>query len=130
MEVFNVKKMKVRSKIGFGFGILIMILIAVAAFCFFGIRSSSEGFIEYRGLARDTNLAGRLQANMLMVRMNVKDFLITRSGKDIEEYKDYVEKMMGFLIEAKKEIQNTERAKKVSLRASVGARVYQEKQNI
>jgi methyl-accepting chemotaxis protein len=35
-------------------------------------------------MARDANLSGRLQANMLMFRMNVKDFIITRSYKDLQ----------------------------------------------
>jgi methyl-accepting chemotaxis protein len=39
-------------------------------------------------MARDANLSGRLQANMLMVRMNVKEFIITGSYKDLQEYAD------------------------------------------
>lgn len=108
------KNMKIRNRINMGFGALIVILIVVAASCYVGIRNSSKEFTRYRELARDTNLAGRLQANMLMVRMNVKDFLITRSDKDVQEYRDYLKKMDGFMAEAKKEIQNTERAKKIS----------------
>jgi methyl-accepting chemotaxis protein len=65
-------------------------------------------------MARDANLAGRLQANMLMVRMNVKDFIITGSDKDLEQYNQYLKKMHGFLEEAEKEIQNPERAEKVA----------------
>ncbi len=71
---------------------------------------SSEGFSAYREMARDTVLAGRLQANMLMVRMNVKDFIITGSEKDKGEYRTYYEKTSGFIEEAKKEIQKPSRA--------------------
>ena len=108
------QKMKVKNQIGLGFGILIVILITVAVFCFIGIENTSEGFSQYRAFARATNLAGRLQANMLMMRMNVKDFLITRSDKDIQNYLNYLEKMNEFLADAKKEIQNDERARKLS----------------
>jgi methyl-accepting chemotaxis protein len=51
-----------------------------------------------------------LQANMLMVRMNVKDYLITKSDKDLQQYSDYLLKMQGFLDDAKQEIQKPERA--------------------
>ena len=37
-------------------------------------------------MAKDSVLAGRVQSNMLMVRMNVKDYLSTTSQKDINEF--------------------------------------------
>ncbi|MDM8537302.1 methyl-accepting chemotaxis protein [Desulfobacterales bacterium HSG17] len=111
------KEMKVRTQIGTGFGILLLILVIVSIFSFTGLKNSSSGFDEYRNLARDTNLAGRLQANMLMVRMNVKDFLITRSDKDVQQYNEYLDKMNGYLRDAEKEIQDPERAKKIALAA-------------
>lgn len=102
--------MKLKTKIisGFGFTLFLIVLIGIIAIIQF--KSASNGFSEYRGLARDTNLAGRLQANMLMVRMNVKDFLITGSNKDITEYDTYLEVMNGFLEESQIEIQKPERA--------------------
>ncbi|PLX70158.1 MAG: methyl-accepting chemotaxis protein [Denitrovibrio sp.] len=106
--------MKVGTQIGLGFAIVLMILVIVAGASFVGIEKAAVGFQDYRGLARDTNLAGRLQANMLMVRMNVKDFLITNSDKDHQEYLGYVKKMHDFLAEAKKEIKNPERVKLIT----------------
>jgi methyl-accepting chemotaxis protein len=57
---------------------------------------------------------GRVQANLLMMRMDVKDFLITQSEKDRKEYEKYSERTHGFMEEAKKEIQNPKRAKLVA----------------
>ncbi len=102
--------MKLRTKIIVGFGIVLMLLITIGVVSLLQIGSASRGFTNYRGLARDTNLAGRLQANMLMVRMNVKDFLITGSDHDYNQYTDYIEKMNGFLEESQTEIQKPERA--------------------
>jgi methyl-accepting chemotaxis protein len=106
--------MKVGTQIALGFVAVLLILVVVAGASFIGIEKASHGFEEYRGLARDTNLAGRLQANMLMVRMNVKDFLITNSDKDHQEYLAYTEEMNQFLDTAKKEIQSPERAKHIA----------------
>lgn len=50
-----------------------------------------------------------------MVRMNVKDFIITGSQKDVDQYTNYLQKMESFLAEAKVEIQKPERAKLVTL---------------
>ncbi|MDM8535599.1 methyl-accepting chemotaxis protein [Desulfobacterales bacterium HSG17] len=109
------KQMKVRTQIGTGFGALLLILVIVSTFSFTGLKNSSSGFDEYRDLARDTNLAARLQANMLMVRMNVKDFLITRSDKDVLQYNEYLDKMNGFLRDSEKEIVDPERTRKIEL---------------
>ncbi|MEG3638659.1 HAMP domain-containing methyl-accepting chemotaxis protein [Magnetococcus sp. PR-3] len=106
--------MKLSSIMALGFGVVITLLLVVSIASFLGLKDAVTGFTEYRGLARDTNLAGRLQANMLMVRMNVKDFNITGSQKDIDQYNDYYEKMSTFLTEALEEIQKPERASLVS----------------
>lgn len=102
--------MKLRTKIIVGFGIVIILLITIGGVSLTQIGSASRGFTDYRGLARDTNLAGRLQANMLMVRMNVKDFLITGNDHYYNQYNEYIEKMNGFLEESQVEIQKPERA--------------------
>ena len=109
------KKLSLAAKIGGGFGIVILLLVIVSIISWRGLSGVADGFVSYRGLARDTNLAGRLQANMLMVRMNAKDFIQTGSEKDIQQFSDYVEKMNGFLEEAQKEIQNPKRAAKIDL---------------
>jgi len=101
---------KFKLTITSGQGILVVLMITLAASGYFGLNSVYKGFTEYRGLARGSNLAGQLQANMLMVRMNVKDFLITGSQKDVNEYNQYLEKMTGFFEEAKTEIKKPERA--------------------
>jgi methyl-accepting chemotaxis protein len=88
-------------------------LATVAVIGFLAMDEAGDGFMEYREMARDTNLAGRLQANMLMVRMNVKDFIITGSDKDLEQYHAYLEKMHKFLAAAQKEIQKKVRAEKI-----------------
>ncbi len=102
--------MKLNQKLYSGFGLLLVLLITVGSIAWVEFGSAELGFKEYRGLARDTNLAGRLQANMLMVRMNVKDFIITASEKDKQEYAEYVKKMQQFLDEARGQIKNPQRA--------------------
>ena len=103
----------IKGKMLASFGILLVLLVVASTISWFALRKSSGGFDEYRGLARDTNLAGRLQANLLMVRMNVKDFLITGSEKDKQEYQGYFDKMSEFMKEAQETIEKPERAKMV-----------------
>ncbi|RXK14653.1 chemotaxis protein [Halarcobacter mediterraneus] len=62
-------------------------------------------------MARDNILASQIQSNMLMIRMNVKDYLNSSSKKDIEEYSHYYQKTLQLLKEAKKNIQKPTRVK-------------------
>jgi len=93
--------------------LILILLLAVASVSHTGIKAASNGFTEYRELARDSNLSSELLSNMLMVRMNVKDYLITHSNKDIEQYNHYLVAMEALLNEAKREINKAERAKLV-----------------
>ncbi|MCG8568662.1 MAG: methyl-accepting chemotaxis protein, partial [Spirochaetes bacterium] len=102
--------MKLKTKITAGFAVVVVLLLIISCVGIFMLRVASNGFTEYRGLARDTNLSGRLQANMLMVRMNVKDYIITGSQKDLDQYSEYWDKMSEFMEEAQIEIQKPERA--------------------
>ncbi len=96
-----------------GFTAVLVLLSGVSGISYYVIDTSSSGFTRYREMARDANLSGRLQANMLMVRMNVKDFIITGSYKDLQQYADYYRRMAGFLEEAQQEITKEERAAQI-----------------
>lgn len=108
------KKLTLGMKIGGGFALVLSLLAVVSIVSWRGIDHMLDGFITYRGLARDTNLSNQLQADMLMMRMNLKDFIITGSEKDVEQYNHYLDKMHGFLKEAKKEIVAPERATRIN----------------
>ncbi len=109
-----IKNVNLGTKIGFGFGVVLLLLSIVLGVSIYALKTADEGIADYRELARDTNLAGRLQAHMLMMRMNVKDFIITKSDIDLQQYRDYVSTMHEFLDDAKQEIHKPERASLVA----------------
>jgi methyl-accepting chemotaxis protein len=109
------RDLKVGKKIGIGFGIVLALLLIVGGVGYNALKGAKDGFGEYREMARDTNLSGSVQANMLMVRMNVKDFLITGSQNDIDQYNDYFQKMADFLDQAQTEIRDPDRAAKIDV---------------
>ncbi len=108
-------RMKLSALLSLGFGVLVSILITTSVLSYSALSDSSAGFKEYRLLARDTNLAGRLQANMLLARLYVKDFFKTGSESSVTNYQSRLEKLNQFIKEAELEIQQPERAKKVSI---------------
>jgi methyl-accepting chemotaxis protein len=107
------KNMTVGKKIVLGFASVLIILIIVASLSFNALKNAAFGFKTYREIARDNNLSARLQANILMTRMNVKDFFISGSEKDKQEFDKFSEKTDGFIKEAKEAMEEKERAAKV-----------------
>ena len=76
--------MKISTRIFAGFASVIALLAIVAGMGVLELNSVGDGFSRYRALALQTNNAGRVQANMLLARMNVKNFIIDASDKNIE----------------------------------------------
>ncbi len=107
------KNLPISIKLAIGFGAVIILLLVSGGMAYNALSKNYDSFTQYRGLAMDTNLMGRVQANLLMVRMNVKDFLITDSDKDKQEYSKFMEITDGFMHEVKKEIQDPQRAKMI-----------------
>ena len=104
------KNLSIKAKLIIAFITIAFLVAFLSFYSIFSINESSNGFTKYREMARDTVLAGRVQANMLMVRMNVKDYLKTVSQKDIEEFNLYYDKTNGFIKTALEEIQKPTRA--------------------
>ena len=102
--------MSIKLKFTLSFSLIAVLVAGLAIFVVNGVGKSSNGFTSYREMAKDSVLAGRVQANMLMVRMNVKDFLKTKSQKDINEFNHYYDKTTSFMNEALVEIQKPSRA--------------------
>jgi CHASE3 domain sensor protein len=109
------KNLKLSTLLAIGFGLLLSIIIITSALSFRALTENNQGFKDYQLLARDTNLAGRLQANMILVRLYVKEFFKTGSQMSVDNYHYRFEKLSQFLHEAEQEIQKPERAKKIAI---------------
>lgn len=106
----RLNSLSLRSKIGFSFGFILLLLAAASIAGFSGLQHAESGFVKYRELARDTNLSGRLQANMLKVRMSVKNFLISHDKAELQQYGQRMALMDQFLAQSKQAIENPERS--------------------
>ncbi|NTS77540.1 MCP four helix bundle domain-containing protein [Catenovulum sp. SM1970] len=112
--MFNLRNLTIGRQMYVGFGAIIFLLIVISVSSYSGVSNLYSGFVEYRGLARDTNLAGRVQANMLMMRLSVLGYINTRSEQALNQFNERKDKMHTFLEEAKVEIQAPGRAKLVA----------------
>jgi methyl-accepting chemotaxis protein len=109
------KNMKVGVQIGLGYVIVAALLVVVSVAAYNGLSTAVTGFDEYRALARDANLAGRVQANMLEVRLNVKDYVANPSDEAIKRFSERFEMLKEFVGDAEREIQQPERAELIAL---------------
>lgn len=91
---------KISTRVFGGFGIVLVLLASVGGLSVFALGGAEATFTEYRSLARQANAVGRVQANLLMTRLNVKDFIITKSEKDTEEVQHYAGKTISLIEDA------------------------------
>ena len=105
------KKLSLRLQIVTGFGSILLLLLTLSIASYTGLKSTYSGYIEYRNLARDTNLSSRIQANMLSMRLAVLKYLKNQSIENRKEYSTRKTNMLTFLKEAKTEITNPNRSR-------------------
>ncbi len=109
------ENIKLSTILNLGFGLILSLMVIISFVSYNGLKNANTGFKEYRSLARDTNLAGRLQANMLLVRLYVKEFFKSGRQQSVVNYESRLEKLDSFLDLAKQEIEQAERARNVTL---------------
>ena len=97
------------KKLYLSFSIILVLLLLVGITAFLSITHSSEGLSHYRSLAAANNAISNVQANMLMARMNVKNYLITSSEKDKQEFDAYWQKTREALTQAEQTISDEQR---------------------
>lgn len=107
-------RIPIKLQISLSFFVILALLSIVAVSAVDGLRQLTADVVTYRGLARDTNLANEVQTNLSSMRLNVKDFLITHSDKDLDQYQEYLDLMNANLDTAVVEIQAPQRAENVS----------------
>jgi methyl-accepting chemotaxis protein len=108
------KNMKIGTKIILGFSSVLILLVVVGIIAYRSLDGASTGFGRYRETALRTNLMGRIDSNMLMMRLYVKDYLVTGSETGLKEYEIHKKKAEEFLARAKAEIKDPERAAKIN----------------
>jgi methyl-accepting chemotaxis protein len=107
-------QMSLSKKLTFGFGAVMILAAIIGGVSIFSLNESNSSFLRYRQIARNTNLTGRIQANMLTVRMNAKTFLISSDMDQVKQLEENIGKTDEFVKQAKERIKNEERAKRIA----------------
>jgi len=78
----------VGKRIYCGFFLILFLLVVVGGISRFALNSASAGFMEYRRIARNSNLAGRVQANMVEARFDVKNYLLNNKEEFLKKFEE------------------------------------------
>lgn len=109
----KITDLKISKKIYLGFGLLVALLAIVSAFAGKGLLTTADNFSEYRSIARSTNVVGRVQANMLSMRMGAKDFIISGSDKAIKAVEKRSSETLQYIADAIKLIADPKQLEQV-----------------
>jgi methyl-accepting chemotaxis protein len=82
------KQMLMRTKIILGFSIVILLLAVVGIGGVWALMGSNGGFDTYQALAKDSNLAAEIEAQTLLMRMEVKNYIIEGSEEAKRNFMD------------------------------------------
>ncbi|MFA5193646.1 MAG: methyl-accepting chemotaxis protein [Verrucomicrobiia bacterium] len=98
------KNLKLAMKISLGFGTVIAMLILVAAVGYMGVSQDLQGIVDYRSMARDNIKAAALNAQLLLCRLDIKEYFVTKSDETIRKYEANKQAMSTLLAETKKQM--------------------------
>jgi methyl-accepting chemotaxis protein len=79
--------LSVSRKIWIGFGSILLLLVIIGGLGIVSLSKVGGLFGDYRTIAMESNEAGRVQTDMLVTRMGVKDFLIRGDAASIDMVK-------------------------------------------
>jgi len=97
------------AKLYTGLGLLLVLMALIAGVGWWTGHNGNEATNKVSEMEKDLIVAAHLQADLLMCRMNVKDFLITNSDLDIAQYDEYEASIRKSLLNADASFQHPER---------------------
>ncbi|MBI1386840.1 MAG: HAMP domain-containing protein [bacterium] len=88
------KNLSMSAKISCSFAIVILIMLATLFVSYNALTNSTDGFTEYRSLARTSNLAADLEQNLILARLEAKDFILSGKQEAVSQFEDYMKQML------------------------------------
>ena len=90
----------ISTKVMVGMGIILLLLFIISGVGLLALINAQETFSTYRAMARQTNIDGRIQANMLTTRLFAKNFIIAPDKGSIEGVNDRARQTLALIVEA------------------------------
>ncbi|MCF2858357.1 hypothetical protein L1286_12790 [Pseudoalteromonas sp. SMS1] len=78
-------ELKISNRLGIGFFVLLLLFCCAVLVSIQALNTASDGFRDYRSLARNTNNAGRVQANLLSLRIAALHYINNGKAEALRE---------------------------------------------
>ncbi|OCQ21205.1 hypothetical protein A7985_11275 [Pseudoalteromonas luteoviolacea] len=78
-------ELKISNRLGAGFFVLLLLFSCAVLVSIQALNTAAEGFRDYRSLARNTNNAGRVQANLLSLRIAALHYINNGKAEALRE---------------------------------------------
>ena len=108
------KNMKVGKKIGLGSGAILLFLVALSLLGFFSLSGANDNFSVYRQTARESNELGRIQANLLIARIAVKNFIQNQNEEAIDTVNQRIDTLLTLIDETEALLHEQEKIEKIA----------------
>jgi methyl-accepting chemotaxis protein len=108
------KNLKLNDQLNLSFGIMVVLISVVSLVSYFALSSGHDNFVEYRINARDSNLSGRIQANLLKVRLNALKFLKEQDKQSINQFNERFSLLSGFIAQGKSQFKDPNKIREIN----------------
>ncbi|PCK30844.1 methyl-accepting chemotaxis protein [Pseudoalteromonas piscicida] len=95
------KNLKLSQQLSASFGIMIVLMIGLSTLAYTGLTGGYTNFVEYRNLARSSNAASGLEADLLTTRINVLNYLNQHNKQQAELFDKQIDALKVYLSNAK-----------------------------
>ncbi len=107
------RELTIKKQLFLGFGSVLCLMFILAIVAVYGMRTTYQGYVDYRGLARNSNLSSQVTTNLLSMRLAVLGFISNRlkseSASQLDKYAMRNEQLHQFLELAKVDITSPQR---------------------
>ncbi|BBP44099.1 methyl-accepting chemotaxis protein [Thiosulfativibrio zosterae] len=103
----------IKAKLIASFIALMVIVVGLAAYSVVNIEISAKGFKDYRSSARSSVIAGQVEAELLTLRMAVKDYMLDDSSQKNQAFEQAYQTLLSTVEQAKSIITDPEELKRV-----------------
>ncbi|MEM1331723.1 MAG: methyl-accepting chemotaxis protein [Planctomycetota bacterium] len=106
--------MSIATRLTIGFGALVALVVGASAVSFLGARSAAGSVDSLAEIAIDSSSGAGMTKAMLMVRMNVKDYLLLNTQEELDEYEQWMSQLEALIAECDERFQDPERREALS----------------
>jgi methyl-accepting chemotaxis protein len=104
-------KLTIARKLWGGFGVLVALTLTVGAVSYQGTRSLSAGASEMMVIKQDIASGSDLQIALVMTRMKLKDYLLSNTQTDLEEFSKWSRDFQSNMTSRRANFQDPERVR-------------------